>query len=417
MYNLSVKKEAETMKIFAKRLISVLMVVVIMAGISVSAFAADYSTTAKALSFNKDGKFNIMHVTDTHLADDNVDASTWLIAQACDRENPDLVVVTGDIVDNDDDAAKTKRWIDALMSVFQERDIPVAVTFGNHDSERGAMSREELMAYYNSYSCSISLDDGPSLSGCGTYNIPVMSSDGSKVKFNVWVFDSNDYDGNGNYGNVKADQVEWYKQKSDELKAANGGEVVYSVAFQHIIVPEVYDVLKKVDSKKLYSYEHIINKGEYYMFDPNSVNFGTLTETPCSGGENDGQFDAMVEKGDVLAMYSGHDHTNAFGVRNQGIDISNSLSTRYNKDAFSSQYGYRMIVIDEKDTSKYTTRVVHWYDMFTVEDIDNLRKSGDDYGWKLALDVDFKGFFQKSFDIVARAIVSFFSGRQISYPD
>ena len=400
-----------------KRIISILMVVVIMAGISVNSLAADVNTTAKALQFNEDGKFRIMHVTDTHLDDDNVDASVWLIAQACDREKPDLVVVTGDNVLNCDDASKTKGYIDKLMSVFEERNIPTAVTFGNHDSEVGAMSREDLMAYYNTYSCSVSIDDGPSLSGCGTYNIPVMSSDGSKVKFNVWVFDSNDYDGEGHYGNVKADQVEWYKQKSDELKAANGGEVVYSVVFQHIIVPEVYDALKKVENKKLFSFEHIINKGEYYMFDPNGTNFGTLNETPCSGYYNDGQFDAMVEKGDVLAMYTGHDHTNGFGVRHKGIDISNTVSSRYNGDAFSSQYGYRIIDIDENDTSKYTSRVEHWYDMFTLEDIDNLRKAGDDFGWKLALDVDFRGFFQKGFDVMSRRLVSIFSGRQITYAD
>ena len=406
------------MKTFFRKFVSILMAVVIMAGISTTAFAGDaYSTTTKALQFNEDGKFRIMHVTDTHLDSDNVEASVWLIAQACDRENPDLVVVTGDNVTNDDDANITKKHIDMLMNVFQSRNIPTAITFGNHDSETGAMTREELMAYYNTFSCSISLDDGPSLTGCGTYNIPVMASDGSKVKFNVWVFDSNDYDGNGHYGNVKADQVEWYKQKSDELKAANGGEVVYSVAFQHIIVPEVYDALKKVNHKKPFSYEHIINKGEYYMFDPDGVNFGTLTETPCSGGENDGQFDAMVEKGDVLAMYTGHDHTNGFGVRHKGIDISNTVSSRYNGDAFSSQYGYRIIDIDEADTSKYTSRVEHWYDMFTLEDIDNLRKSGDDFGWKLALDVDFRGFFQKAYHTVSRAVVSFFSGRQISYED
>lgn len=399
----------------AKRIISLLMAVVIMAGISVTGFAENGKQNA--LQFGADGKFRIMHVTDTHLEDDNIDASVWLIAQACDREKPDLVCVTGDNLQNEEDANKTKSYIDKLMTVFEERNIPTAVTFGNHDSEVGAMSREDLMAYYNTYSCSVSVDDGEALSGCGTYNLPILSSDGSKVKFNVWVFDSGDYDDEGHYGYVKKDQVEWYKAKSDELTAANGGEKVYSLVFQHIIVPEVYDALKKTERKKLFSFSHMYNKNDYYMFDPNGVNFGTLNETPCCGYYNDGQFDAMVEKGDVLAMFTGHDHTNAFGVKYKGIDIVNSLSTRYNGDAFSSQYGYRMLEIDEADTSKYTSRVEHWYDMFTLEDINSLRKAGDDYGYKLALDVDFKGFFQKGFDEFSRAIVSVFSGRQISYPD
>ena len=286
-----------------KKIISVLMAVILVFGLSVSAFAIDVK---EPLKFNEDGKFSIMHVTDTHLESDNIEASTWLIAQALDKENPDLVVITGDNVYNDDDAEVTKSYITKLMTVFEERDIPVAVTFGNHDSERGAMSREDLMAFYNTFSCSVSVDDGILLSGCGTYNLPVMSSDGTKIKFNVWVFDSNDYDDEGEYGWVKKDQVEWYKATSDELRLLNGGEKVYSLAFQHIIVPEVYDVLKKADGPTLFAFEHIFNKGDYYMFNPDSVNYGTLNETPCSGKQNDGQFDAMVEKGDVLAKRDEH---------------------------------------------------------------------------------------------------------------
>ncbi len=400
-----------------KRIISFLLAVVIMAGISVTGVAAEDNVTTNALQFGTDGKFKIMHVTDTHLEYQNVEASVWLIAQACDKEQPDLVVITGDNVQNYDDASQTKEIIDKLMSVFEERGIATAVTFGNHDSEVGAMSREDLMAYYNTYSCSVSVDDGEALSGCGTYNLPIMSSDGSKVKFNVWVFDSNDYDEEGRYAYVKADQVEWYKAKSDELTAANGGEKVYSFAFQHIIVPEVYEALKKTDRKRLFSYSHMYNRDEYYMFDPNGVNYGTLNEIPCCGYYNDGQFDAMVEKGDVLAMFSGHDHTNAFGVKYKGIDIVNSLSTRYNGDTFSTQYGYRILEIDEADTSKYTSRAEHWYDMFTLEDINALRKAGDDFGYKTALDVDFKGFFQKLGHILGRGIVTIFSGRRVSYPD
>ncbi|MBR3835656.1 MAG: metallophosphoesterase [Clostridia bacterium] len=401
----------------AKRMISVLMAVIIMAGFSLTGLAAEGKREKKTLQFGADGKFSIMHVTDTHLESDNVDASVWLIAKACDKEKPDLVVITGDNVLNSDDPDETKSYIDKLMTVFEERNIPTAVTFGNHDSEVGAMSREDLMAYYNTYSCSVSVDDGEALSGCGTYSLPILSSDGSKVKFNVWVFDSGDYDNEGHYGYVKADQVEWYKAESDKLTAANGGEVVHSIAFQHIIVADVYEALKKTERKRLFSYSHMYNKDEYYMFDPDRVNHGTLTETPCSGYYNDGQFSAMVEKGDVLGIFTGHDHTNAFGVEYKGIEIGNTVSTRYNGDAFSSQYGYRMFEIDENDTSKYTTRVEHWFDMLDNDDVRTIRNSGDDYGYRLALDVNFKGFFQKLGMKLGRGIVSIFSGRQISYPD
>ena len=150
--------------------------------------ADSQNVTDRTIQFSKDGKLKILHITDTHLKPNhNFDPTIWMVEKACDEEKPDIVMLTGDIVLNCENAEDTKKLINALMNVFDSRNIPVAVTFGNHDSEQGAMSREELMAYYNTFSCSVSVDDGEALTGCGTYNIPVLSSDGKKVKFNLWV--------------------------------------------------------------------------------------------------------------------------------------------------------------------------------------------------------------------------------------
>lgn len=405
------------MKKFFKKFTVLLLVVIMMVNSGTFAFAAQDGTTAKPLRFDENGKLRIMHITDTHLADSNIDQSVYLIGLACDREQPDVVIITGDNVSNNDDAAVTKGYIDKLMTVFQDRNIPVAVAFGNHDSEKGAMSREELMAYYNTYSVSISCDDGVLLPGCGTYNIPVLSSNGLRIAFNLWVFDSGSYDEEGNYANVLEEQVEWYKAKSDMLKALNGGEPVYSLAFQHIIVPEIYDALQKTNIRDLYSFKRIYSDNEYYRFDPNGINYGTLHETPCCGYTNHGQFAAMVEQGDVLGIFTGHDHTNAFGVQYQGIDIVNSLSTRYNGDRFSTQYGYRMLEVDEKDTSVYETRVVHWYDMFTRDDVNALKNADDSLGYKTVKAVYTTGKIQKSLETFLRVLTRIFAGRQVSYAD
>ncbi len=381
-------------------------------------FSEENRTTSDAVRFNTDGKLKIMHITDTHLSDENIDASVWLIASACDRESPDIVIMTGDNVCNHGDIPATKGYIDKLMSVFQTRDIPVAITFGNHDSEcESGMTREELMSYYNKFSCSVSVDDGELLPGCGTYNIPVLASNSQRVKFNLWLFDSGDYDDEKHYANTPKECVDWYNAKSDALKKANDSEIVYSLAFQHIIVPEVYEALKKVDKHKLFSFPHMYNKDEYYMFDPKCVNFGTLNETPCCGYYNHGQFDAMVEKGDVLGIFFGHDHTNAFGVKYKGIDIVNSLSTRYNGDRFSTLYGYRMIEIDENNTSCYASRVEHWYDMFTSEDIASYKASGNSYAYETAKRIRFLGIGRKIFENVIRGFTKTVTGRRVTYSD
>lgn len=369
----------------------------------------------KTIKFNKDGNLKVMHITDTHLSADNIKASLWLIEQACKKELPDIAVITGDNVHNYDDASETKSYIDRLMAIFSRYGIAAAVTFGNHDSEVGAMSREELMLYYSSFECHVKNADGEKPFSCGTYNVPVLSADEKLVKFNLWVFDSGDYDKDRYYGCMSKEDVEWYKNQSDKIKNENGGNVVYSLGFQHIIVPEVYDALKKCHKKRFYSFEHIINKGEYYMFSPDNVNFGTLNETPCSGGENFGQFEAMVEKGDVLAVFSGHDHTNAFGVRHKGIDIVNSLSTRSQNDRFSSQYGYRIIEVDEKDTSKYISRVERWYNMFTLADIKKIKDSGDTYGAEIATGVKFRGCIQRFHTFTGRTFCRIVTGRKNTY--
>ncbi|MBQ3151540.1 MAG: metallophosphoesterase [Clostridia bacterium] len=361
----------------------------------------------------KNGRLRIIHITDTHLSDDNIDMSLVLIEQACLREKPDIAVITGDNVQNYDDSSKTKKYIDRLMSIFDDQKIPVAVTFGNHDSETGAMSREELMAHYNTHPSSVSIDDGEELSGCGTYIVPVMSSDNSRIAFNLWIFDSGDYDEKGRYGCVLPDQVEWYKRVSDELTAANNGQKVYSLAFQHMIVRDVYDALIKTDKRKLYSFPHMYNKDEYYLFNPEMKNFGTLNETPCSGYYNYGQFEAMVEKGDVLGIFTGHDHTNAFGVRYKGIDIVNSLSTRFQNDRFSSQYGYRILDVNENDTSRYESRVGRWYNMFTFKEI---RSYKDKLLHKTAFAVTVKGLCQRFLTSTGRKFCSLVTGRQNTYP-
>lgn len=388
---------------------------------SINLSPADVNNKAnKEIRFNSEGKLKILHITDTHLNLQhryNFDPTIWLVERACDTEKPDIVMLTGDIVVNCENPEDTKKMINALMNVFDSRGIPVAVTFGNHDSEQGAMSREDLMAYYNSFSCSLSVDDGDGLSGCGTYSIPVLSSKSDEVKFNLWVFDSGDYDENGRYSCVKPDQIEWYKKASDKLKSENNGKAINSLVFQHIIVGEIYDALKKSEEWKSYSYKSLYSDDEYYMFNPESENYGTIRETPCPGYENYGQFEEMVKQGDVLAMFTGHDHTNAFGVKYKGIDIVNSLSTRYISLFHSTQCGYRVIEVNENDTSTYETRVERIFDNFNFSTVMEEIKNGDTSTRLIALEFATKGKIQRLATIVYGRLVEAVTGRTVTYQD
>ena len=367
------------------------------------------------LRFGSNGKFRVMHITDTHIQNENAEASLFLIEEAVRREMPDIVIITGDNVLNYDDENITKGYIERFMNIFEKYSVPSAVTFGNHDSETGALSRKELMRIYSSYPCHVADSDGKKPFAESSFNVPVMSSDGSKTVFNLWVFDSGDYDKEGHYGCMSEKDVQWYKSKCDELTVLHGGKAVPALAFQHIIVPEVYEALRMTKKRKLYSFRHMYNRDEYYMFSPDGINYGTLNETPCSGYENFGQFEAMAEKGDVLAVFSGHDHTNAFGVKYKGIDIMNSLSTRSESDRFSTQYGYRMIEIDEKYPAKYETYVSRWYNMFTMKDIKALKQSGNSFGASVASCVKYRGLIQRFLTFTGRSFCRIVTGRKNTY--
>ncbi|MCR5042484.1 MAG: metallophosphoesterase family protein [Clostridia bacterium] len=342
-----------------KKLISILTCAVFLCCTLIPAVFAAATARETGLRFNSDGRFKIVQFSDIQDGTYLRAATKSFLKKTVESEKPDLVVLTGDNIAGywAKSPAKSTHAIKQFMNIFESLGVPVAIVFGNHDDQDSGFSKEEQMEVYNSFSVSVSLDEGDALSGCGTYNVPILSSDGSKVAFNVWMFDSGTYDeGDGydyGYDHVHADQVEWYKNKSDELKEANGGEPVYSIAFQHIIVGEIWDALKEVGEGTEGAVEH---DGKYYVLPDDAQ--GVLHETPCPGGRNDGQFASFLEQGDVLATVSGHDHVNTFVIPYRGVDIINTPTCGFRSYGEVETRGARVFVIDEADTSVYETYLV-----------------------------------------------------------
>lgn len=358
-------------RMFMKKVVSVFLAVSLLFMMFVPAYASvNDGTTAKALRFNADGSFRILQITDLHKSDSDAynDVNTMLLRKLVESQNPDLVVITGDIA-MDGTLEQVLGNIKAIMTVFDDLSVPVAVVFGNHDSESGLISREDLMAVYNSYPCSISVDDGALLPGCGTYNIPILSSTSDKMAFNLWMIDSGSYDSEGHYACVTKEQIAWYVNKSNALKAQNNGKVVHSLMFQHIIVPEIYDALLEVSKYTPYAVERIYESNRYYVLNPANTNAGRLGEYPCPPYYNNGQFDAVVNQGDVLAMFFGHDHSNTFNITYKGVDLV--ATPKANFEGFSGiDNGARIITVNEADTSKYETKLVPFSSLYSGEKLD-----------------------------------------------
>ena len=101
---------------------------------------------ADALRFREDQTFTIVQFTDLHWQNgEPADQRTAaLMAQVLDSERPDLVVLTGDVIQGAQCHDPAAAWRNAVAPIM-ERGLPWAAVFGNHDDE-GRLSRRELMA-------------------------------------------------------------------------------------------------------------------------------------------------------------------------------------------------------------------------------------------------------------------------------
>lgn len=316
------------------------------------------------MKFNKDGKFKIMQITDMQEIMKTSPDTLKLLESAVEQEKPDLVVYTGDQIKGygvsykglgNELVKNVKSTIDVLLEPVVKRNIPFAVTFGNHDSQVGISNKEQFEKIYKSYPCCIG-EQAKGVDGGGTYNIPIKSSDGSKTVFNLYLFYSGTDAKGGGYEPFDTKIIEWYKSTREKLKEENG-QYVPSLVFQHIPLFEHYNVLKKVSKRTKGAVPSFrVHKGEYFIIDDEKCEKGSvLLEPPSIPDINTGEFEALKEKGDVLGVYVGHDHKNSYVGKYDSIDLGFTQSSGFNVYGNGKERGVRLFVIDENNPKEYKT--------------------------------------------------------------
>ena len=301
------------------------------------------------LKFGKDGKFRIMQVSDFQDGPTQRYLTMDYVLACMDEYKPDLVVITGDNKFSSTGREKLKimgryfigKTYDSFMKHFEKRGVPVAIVFGNHDLD-GKLSRREQFEIFSKYSVCVSEAGEEHLDGCCNFNLPIISSDGKRVAYNLWCFDSND--------GVLDDKLEWYKRTANKLKAENGGENVPSMVFQH------HPPLQAIDA--------VAEAGE-------NLN-GFCHENVCPDPADKGlQFDTMLEQGDVKAMFYGHDHINTYCVPYKGIDLACAPTSGFGYYGDYDTRGLRHITLDEDGT--YETEMVYYYAKFCHDKLTKAR--------------------------------------------
>lgn len=315
----------------------------------------------------KDGKFKIMQIADIQETKTPNPDTIKLLELALEKEKPDLVVFTGDQIQGysatflGDLYNNVKASVTAFLKPLVKRNIPFTFTFGNHDTQ-GGLGKKEQFEIYSSFPNFVETDlrNPEDIASCC---IKVKDSKEEKDALAVYVIDSNAKEPDGSYSPVRSEQIDWYKNTREAI--SEDGKYTNSIVFQHIPVPEFYEIINKVKPFSKGSIEDYKNyKGSFFALDKEMYARGDFFgETPAVPKINTGEFMAFKEKGDVFALFVGHDHNNSFYKEYEGITLGYTQGAGFNTYGPGDKRGVRVLTFNEENVRDFETYSVQMKDL------------------------------------------------------
>lgn len=290
------------------------------------------------LRFHEDGTFTIVQFTDLHWQNgsDEDRKTQRLMAQILEKEQPDLAVVTGDVLSGRECRDPIWSWNEAVRPL-EDAGVPWVAVFGNHDDE-GIADRHQLTECMLSARHSL-FEKGPEdVPGVGNFRLGVYAPKGSDrgagvqettspglpnrtstgqsgqtgqaatdntpARSLLYFFDSQTYapEHIGGWGWVTHEQVAWYRSIAGAFHESERR----ALCFLHIPFPE---------------YDDVWASGEC---------IGSKDENVCAPKINTGLFAAFVEADEVIGVFAGHDHVNDYIGEKFGIHLAYGRVTGYN---------------------------------------------------------------------------------------
>ena len=285
--------------------------------------------TRRPLRFRPDGGYRILMMSDAHLKPGKEERTLRAMETLIDGTRPDLVLLNGDNVAAFTDQGMFEALLALLASPMETRRIPWAHVFGNHD-QTPEVSKDYQEAAYERCPWCVSKAGPAELPGCGNYFLPILD-DRDEPVFGVWGIDSQQdfknqtvplsYPGDlywdvlmpgtivshSDYDLIRFEQVMWYWNTSAALEKLCGRKIPSLMMF-HIPLIEFHAMLLNAHRTGL--------RGEY-------------NERLSTSEINSGLFAAVFQRGDVKAIFAGHDHINTFDGVYCGIRMGYDGSIGY----------------------------------------------------------------------------------------
>jgi Calcineurin-like phosphoesterase len=286
------------------------------------------------LRFRDDGTFTVVQFNDTQDGH-RTDVRTIALQEAVlDDVAPDMVVINGDVINGSPTTAlEAKQAINNVVRPMEDREIPWALTFGNHDedsTESTGLDEKDLLAFAAQYPHNLNTLGAEGITGTGNQVLTVRSADSSADAFALWLLDSGryapeeisgqDFEGYPDWDWLRPDQIQWYLEASATLESSNKA-LVPGLVFQHIALWEHrFMWFASVDSRTETDHARAVQKHGIV---------GERNEDECPGPFNSGMFAAMLQRGDVKGLFVGHDHINTYVGDYYGIQLGYGPGTGF----------------------------------------------------------------------------------------
>lgn len=226
-----------------------------------------------------------------------------------------------------------RQSIRQFMQPIVERGIPFAVTYGNHDFQCGIDNCEfdaifrELPGCLNPETTGAEPQRAMHMPGSGmpgqvayaaepgTFALPVSDVGHTRTVFGIVLLDSGDYARGGGYGSPSATGLDFLRTVPRLMGGAR------SIVFQHIPLPQFYDLLRVVPSTTAYAVQgYRTYDSQTYLLDETKTLPGSFLGEGISCPDTDsGEFQVMKDSDGYFALFAGHDHRNGFVGVDDGI--------------------------------------------------------------------------------------------------
>ncbi len=298
-------------------------------------------TTIQTIEKQVGEDFKILQLTDTQISTTLEGKQlTEIVTTLVEENDPDLIIITGDLSQGPYNAQNIKYQI----KLFDSFEIPWAPIFGNHDAELGA-DKYYLAELYNASEYCL-FECGPyNIKGVGNYVINIVEDD--LIIQSLYMIDSGQYMDSkklftGDYDYIGITQIEWYKWNVEQISINELGTydpltdtVVPSMAFFHIPLPEFDDAYTAWEES---DYDTSIGKGD-------------KEEDICDSPINSHFFEVIKEYNSTKYIMVGHDHVNNFEILYQGVTLKYGLKTGTGSYFTEGSTGGTLITITAADNS------------------------------------------------------------------